>query len=141
MKIIIRPFDKITDLALIYGTLIRGMYFGAVKKSTLNLGPFTQSLRPYVQDMVENAKIAVVCDMQNPNFLLAYSIIHNNKLQWIFVKPLYRNQGIATMLIKNEKLSGINENNLTTAGQKILKKHNITSKKEEQNEQNLRELN
>lgn len=140
MKIIIRSFNKETDIAFLYGTLIRGIYFGAVKRSNLNLGPFTEILKPYVERMIEKAKIEVICDFENPTFLLGYSIIDNNHLEWIFVKPLYRNQGIATMLLKNEKISAINENNLTLAGQKIMKKHQII-KKEVPHEQTARELN
>ncbi len=143
MKIIIRSFNPATDIAFIYGTLIRGIYFGAVDRSVLNLGPFTANLKPYVQDLLDHAKINIVSSIDAQEFLLGYSIIKPNKLEWIFVKPNYRNQGIATMLLKNEPILSFNEQNLTNAGKKIMEEHNIFNPKKEEldNEQNLRESN
>lgn len=144
MEIIIRPFHHDKDVGLIYATFTKGLFFGSKDRPKKDHIKFTQEFSPFLKELIQRATIFIACTKQDPDFLVGYTIIDNHILQWVFVKPDYRKNGIATLLVKNKDITAINEKNLSRTGNEILKNHPnlfkpIPSQKEESHERPVEE--
>lgn len=142
MEIITRAFNKVNDSGFIFDTLPKGVYFMAFYPIHADKKTFFDVYYAYLKTLLEYADIKISCAKDDTDFIIGYSIIANDTLEWVYVKHDYRKQGIAKHLIKNKKLTGINENNLTKLGHEIMKNHHLfKQQKEEPNEQNVSEVN
>ncbi len=63
--------------------------------------------------------------MDDPDFLLGYSLLSGKTLDYIFIKPDYRKQGLAKLLLKNKIITNVNKENLTRIGYAIVEEHRL----------------
>ena len=55
-----------------------------------------------MSSLLKDATIYVACIQNDPDTLLGYSIIYKDTLEFVYVKELFRTQGIATLLTKDK---------------------------------------
>lgn len=126
-QIIIRPF-KPEDTGLIYSSYAKGVYYGKehhedIEQNDQTKDGWFKDFHTKVNQQIQDATIYVACSRDDEDFTLGYAIIQNNVLQFVYVKPLYRNQGIATLLTK-DKYQTINPNHMTKVGYAIITRRN-----------------
>jgi hypothetical protein len=130
MKIIIRHFDPISDSSFIYSSSYKQVKYANFHPQADDDDFFAQ-FQEYIRDLLANAKIFVACPSDDQNTILGYSVINKNTLEFVYVKELFRKQGIATLLTQNKGVTSFNKDNLTTIGQSILEDHPHLFKQEE----------
>ena len=112
--IVIRPFRD-TDSGLIYASYAKGVYHGQGRDEA-DKPHWFQAFHTLVQHQIQNCTIYMACDSEDPDHTLGYSIVQNGELQFVYVKPLYRQQGIGRLLT-NGKYETINQQHMTKLGQ------------------------
>lgn len=128
-----RPFNPETDSGFIYATWTKGVYYGSLDESLSDKrqGKWFARFYPYISDQLKTAKIYVACMGDDPDTILGYVVINGTTLEWVYVKGLFRKNGIATLLIKNKGIESINETSVTKVGHAIMNSHPNLFKKEE----------
>lgn len=110
-----------TDKNFIYATWLRGVYHGSWA-SQISRSTFFK-FYPSVIDKIINDPdcIVLVAHLSSdPSVILGYCVFRPNKLDYIFVKELWRKQGIAKMMLKG--LSFKEHTHTTELGKKLAKK-------------------
>jgi hypothetical protein len=143
MKITTRPFYPGTDSAFIFGTWSKGVYFGTVhaKQNKRERSKWFQDFHKRAVDLLPTCKVTMAHIDDDTNTLHGYAITQNGVLDWIWVKPLFRMQGIGKLLYKAAgPFTGINLANQTPIGAAIMKSHasHFNHVKEESHEQSNR---
>lgn len=126
MNIVVRPFDPAIDTGLVYSTWAKGFYYSGL---FINPGPKKQwfaHYHAYVQRMLKDASVSVAALADDPSTIIGYSVINGTTLEWIYVKELFRKQGIAKLLVKNKVIGEVN--NLTKIGKALAEKYNLKEK-------------
>lgn len=147
MEIIIRPYEPDTDSGFIFGTIIKGIYNAAARPIIMSYDDFFREFSLTFKDILKDSTTLIACTKETPDFNVGYSIIHNQELQWVYVKLSFRMQGIATLLTKNKDITSVNKKNLTRVGQLIMHNHEsafrpkYNMKEESTNESNPSESN
>ena len=124
-KVILRPFQLLLDAGLIYSSYPKGVYHGSYEPITQDKSEWFKAFYATVKRQLETLEnrhnITIACMEDDPNAILGYIIVENDVLQFLYVKELIRNQGIATLLAKQYKIKDVA--NLTKVGHAILSKH------------------
>jgi len=125
MQVTLRKFNPITDAGLIYSSYPKGVYYGAhdpinPKDDHDIKSKWFKSFYVEMQDQIANSTIHIACMAENTNTILGYAIITGTTLNFVYVKELFRNQGIAKLLLKNQDIQVYK--NVTKIGQSILNK-------------------
>lgn len=131
MKIIIRPFNPLSDSSLIYSSSYNQVKYSHFHPEVDSDDFFTQ-FQKYIAALLASAQIFIACSSDDPNTILGYSIINNSILEFVYVKIAFRRQGLATLLTKNKDISAFNRNNLTQVAIAIIDNHpNLLKQPEE----------
>ena len=100
LRIVLRPFVKADDQALIYSTWQLGLW-GAVPRPSERPSPafFGINTRA-ITKIIDNpgTVVQVACASGNPIFIIGYSVMNKKHLHWVYVKEDYRRHGIGTLL-------------------------------------------
>lgn len=117
----IRDYNQDTDKAFIMATWLRGLYYGDSWFSIVPKSIFMNSYKVFLAALLPKSKIRIACLIEDKNEILGYSVtsIDTTILHWIFVKSLYRNQGIARSLTPKYVDS---VSHLTELGKDLMKK-------------------
>ena len=105
MKVILRKFNPVIDSGLIYSSYPKGVYYGSYVKInpedyiTIKNSWFKQFYKS-LQDQLNNSTITIACMSDAPETILGYSIVTGTILNFIYVKEVFRNQGIGRLLFK-----------------------------------------
>lgn len=121
IEVKIRPFDAEQDSGFLYSTMPKGVYFGSSSRQTYYRNDFFIHFQKYMKELLTHAKVSVACMQDDPRIILGYSVFADTILHFVYVKELFRKQGIATLLLKNQPISAICEKNLTKIGVDILR--------------------
>lgn len=121
MKIVIRPFNPETDSGLIYDSYPKGVYHASCLRIVESKTDWMNEFYETVKKQLLAATIRVACIEDDPNKILGYSIIDGDMLEFVYVKEMFRNNGIGTLLTK-DKFRTINPFTLTKVGDEILKR-------------------
>lgn len=114
-EVIVRPFIPSQDVAMIYDSWPKAIYYGLHKKTLAK-----EDKRHWFENFFEMMKtvlpimdVRIACMSDDPGTILGYSIINRETemLEFVYVKGLVRRQGIATLLTKDR---GITQCNVTT---------------------------
>ncbi len=125
-KVIYRIFDytPAADAGFIFTSYAKAVYFG---RDHLEDDPdrerWFKEFQTKLVEQLPRATILVACMEDDQDHILGYSIILDKRLEFVYVKPLYRNQGIASF-ITNRLYDEINPDHITKIGQAILNKRN-----------------
>ncbi len=137
IKIALRKFNPSTDSGFIYSSFPKGVYYAPNEEIHYDKQEWFENFYRYLNELLKTATIPIACVQEDPHVILAYSIIDKDVLHFVYVKELFRKQGLATLLTKNKGIVGVNMVNLTKIGADILAHHPlafIELKKEKKNE-------
>lgn len=121
-RIILREFHPDQDTGLILSTFAKSVYHGGYLVPVGHKRDWFESFHQYAMALLEDAELYIACSEYDLNHIVGYSIVDGGRLEFVYVKEGYRNQGIGTLLTQ-DKYQRINANNLTNAGAAILKSH------------------
>lgn len=123
MQVIVRAFDPVSDSGIIYSSYPKGVYYG----SLVSVNPthdakiksnWFKQFHKQMRSELENSEVLIACMADNPSIILGYAIITDSMLEFIYVKEMFRNQGIAKLLLKNHSIEGYRH--ITKVGNAIL---------------------
>jgi hypothetical protein len=120
-RVILRKFNPETDSGLIYSSWPKGVWHSPNGPINQVKTQWFTKFYQHVKHCLETGSVYIACMEDNPDFLLGYSVITGPLLEFVYVKKDFRNQGIATLLVKNKNVSKVK--NLTKIGAAILAKH------------------
>jgi hypothetical protein len=123
MKIIIRQFDPTLDAGFVYATFPKGVYYSAINDIKTPKDKWFKDFYSYTKNILGHAAVNIASTDNCVDTIIGYVIIKGTELEWIYVKELFRKQGVAKLLLKNVKIESVNKNNLTKVGASILIKH------------------
>ena len=129
IKVITRDFNPADDEACIYSTWRNGAFFSSAVKETESPAKFFRKMSYKIKEILESAQVRIACLEDSPETIVGYSVSRGTHLDWIYVKPDYRMQRIATILIP--KTIETYTSDLTKIGSKIVEKKNLTLKENE----------
>ena len=132
MNIITRSFDADFDAGIIFSTWAKGFYFGGLLIKPAPKKQWFQSFHEHVKKMVEKGDIVLACLHDDPITIIGYAVFDNDTLEWIYVKEIFRGQGIAKLLTKNRKFSQVA--NLTKVGKILADKYGLKPKENHGND-------
>lgn len=138
MKIIVRKFNPGSDSGLIYSSMPKGIYHAAHNPIIASKADFFTHVYLYIKEMLPHATVLIACtkgenDVSlDPSVILGYAIMVKDCLEWVYVKEMFRKQGIATLLTKNRGLTRVNKMNLTRIGYHIMDSHRPLFKEEKE---------
>lgn len=119
LTVTLRQFDPLGDQAFIYTTWRNGWYYGS-KPQMKDSKEVFKAITHEIKMMLAGAEIRIACLDGSPEVIIGYSVTRDRRLEWIYVKEMFRNKGIGTILLpKNIQSYGIAR---TKIGQAILKK-------------------
>lgn len=139
----IRPFEELGDSGFIYSTWPKSVYHKPAKPIKMEKSAWFGQFYFYLQAHLRSSAIYIACLKDSPDTIIGYAILEGIELQFVYIKEMYRSQGIATLLLKNKKIESVNTNNLTKAGEAILDAHpelKQIDKKEVKHEPNTKEI-
>ncbi len=92
----IRPARE-TDLNLVYATWLRGLYYGNPWFREIDKDIYFQHYEHVLKTILLNTKVStlIACLKEDEDVALGYSVIQNDILHWVFVKPQWRKIGLA----------------------------------------------
>lgn len=134
VKIIIRDFIAADDEACIYSTWRNSAFFSASNPSTISPTKFFTNKSREIKDILSKANIKVACLEDSKETIIGYSVSRGTHLDWIYVKPAYRMQGIAALLIPKDMKTVTSD--LTKTGEKIVKLKNLKKENEDGRNEN-----
>lgn len=144
-SVIIRPFNKEEDQAMIYSTWRNSSYYSAVKRPEGIARKVFKQKSIDINTILNNATIRIACLEDSPLTIIGYSISSGDHLNWIYVKDDYRRKGIATLLLpKNiktvtEELTQIGK--YLTDKKKLITKGDFNGRTNEGHNQDPKETN
>ncbi len=116
--VIVRQFIPEMDTALIYSSWPKGVYYGVRPRPVLPKNLWFTDFFRYAQQTLATGRVFVACMSEDPTTIIGYAILSgmpdNHVLEFVYVKGLLREQGIATLLTKNKGIMGYR--NATKAG-------------------------
>lgn len=117
---LVRPGNN-EDTNFIYATWLRGLRWGNELFKIIDQEAYFDKYKQVIEIIIKrpNTRINVAALKEDPNVVLGYSVIEDNKLHWVFVKKAWRNMGVATSLVpKTVSIC----THMTNSGYKILER-------------------
>lgn len=116
-----RPYDPYGDEALIYATWMQGLYHGNDWFNLISREVYFTHYRKVLDHLMKRPglEIKIACLKEDPGVVLGYSISEKSILHYIFVKPVWRQIGIAKALVPTSIQS---VTHMTKIAKSILKK-------------------
>jgi GNAT superfamily N-acetyltransferase len=110
-----------TDFNFIMATFLRGLYYGDSWFSLMPKDVFMNAYKQVVEALINKHTVYVACLKEDPDVIMGYSIISKDEtaMHWVFVKTVWRKQGIGRALIP-KTVSAVTH--LTDLGRKLMTK-------------------
>lgn len=90
---------KESDLAFIYATCLRGLYYGNPFYGAINKTAFFENYPSVLEKIIRKSDVIIACLSEDEDVILGYALVENNIIHWISVKEAWRMQGIARKLL------------------------------------------
>lgn len=130
IRLISRPFNPQLDKNCIYALWRNSSFYS---NNTKRYGPATthtikikKQQTERIRKILQNAQVRVACLEDDPNIIIGYVVYTRDHLDWIYIKPDYRRQGIASMITPRDIETFTDET--TKIGQKIIDKKKLKVK-------------
>lgn len=130
MNVIIRPYNKLIDFGFIIGAWSNGAFYGALNPTKERKKEFYKTMGDKIKKHLDESEILIACMQDDPTSLMGFCVIDGTRLEWIYVKEIYRKEKIATLLLKNREITELNKENITRFGEKFLEEHPSFGQKE-----------
>lgn len=91
---------KPEDKSFIMATFLRGLYYGDSWFSLMPKDLFMDNYKRIVEALINKHQVKVACLCEDKDVILGYTIVSKDlsTIHWVFVKLLFRKQGIAKSL-------------------------------------------
>lgn len=122
-NVIKRPMAE-SDLPIIYNGWPKGSWYSGVRGRKGDRAQWFVAFYARARAILKRADVTIACLESDPDFILGYSIIDGETLEWIYVKEDYRKQGIARFLLKDKSVVAVNEKTITKLGLRLKPKLN-----------------
>jgi ribosomal protein S18 acetylase RimI-like enzyme len=89
------------DLPCIYSTWRNSAYYaggGHRREKSVTRATFFRDLNYKIKHILEGAVVHVACLSDSPNTILGYGVFTGSHINWVYIKPDYRRQGLARRL-------------------------------------------
>lgn len=119
--VIVRDY-VVDDKNFILATWLKGLRYGNDWFGEIEPSVYFTVYQKIIDAVLSDPRVSVkvACLKDDPDVVLGYSVSSGNRLDWVFVKRLWRNIGIAKSLIP----PGITiVSHITTTGRSILRKN------------------
>lgn len=90
-----------TDIPLIYSTWRNAEWFST--DQSMNSNEFFRKATKNIKEILKKSKVKIACLKNDRDFILGYSVMNKEKLEFVYVKSDYRKKGIARVLTKGFK--------------------------------------
>lgn len=107
-EILYRDSHSVDDIGFIVSTWLQGLYHGNDWFKQIDRDTYFDFYKKVVKSLVHRptVKLKICCLKDNTDVILGYSVVeekdHKKILHWVFVKPVWRKQGIAKVLIPKD---------------------------------------
>lgn len=123
VSIVTRAFIPADDEACIYATWRNSSFYLSAKPISQSSTKFFSEKNREIKQILPLAKVKIACLSDSKETIVGYSVSRGTHLDWIYVKPDYRMQGVATLLLPKEIKTVTPD--LTKIGIKIVNKKNL----------------
>jgi hypothetical protein len=86
------------DINFLLSTMLKGLFYGSKWFAEIDQEAFFKNYEPFIKTLMIKATIKVACLEDDPDVILAWSMYHNDCLDFIFTKKSYRKLGVAKLL-------------------------------------------
>lgn len=120
-ELILKYGMKDTDKDLVYATFLQGLYYGNDCLGMMPKGTFFEKYGKVLDQLFSRPEILVIKAVlpDDEDIIIGYAIVEGNEtLHWVYVKPAWRNEGVARKMVDQIKLEAVTH--LTEVGKKIL---------------------
>lgn len=117
---------------MIYSTWRNQSYYSAEERVEGSPARFFAMKSQEIRDILRIADVKIACLEDDPTTIIGYCVLQNTHLYWIYVKPDYRLQGIAKLLVPKDIRTVPQK--LTKMGAKLVEKKKL--KRENDNGRN-----
>lgn len=131
--IAVRPFEPLKDAGFIFSTWPKSVYYSGINlEDCERKSDWFKAFHIYINNLLPESEISIACMQDDPGIIIGYCIVSGRTLQFIYIKELFRKQGIARLLLKlNPQIREINYAFMTRVGDAILAEHPNYPVKEE----------
>jgi len=134
----VRPFDPKLDTGFIYSTWPKAVYYAGINPIDVTKDEWFNDFYNYMKGKIAASSVYIACIQDSSDTILGYSIVDENKvLQVVYVKELFRRQGIARALTQNKHIKSVNLVILTRIGSAILEMHPDAFKEESKKKEEI----
>lgn len=120
MNVVLRPFNPDSDTGLILDTWTKNAYHSALKPVEEDKTSWFGRMHLHVQVALFRGTTWIACFDEDPNLIAGYAVIHDECLEFIWVKPIYRQMGIGHLLLSRTPILYFNPASLTEQGQTLI---------------------
>jgi hypothetical protein len=117
----VRDYHHGTDKAFVMATFLRGLYYGESWFSLIPKNIFMDNYQKIAEKLISSDRviIKIACLEDDEEIILGYSIMSADyqTLHWVFVKQVWRKQGIARALTPRHPIT---VTHLSDLGRKLL---------------------
>lgn len=112
------------DVNFIYSTMLKGLYYGSEFYANVAKATFFQHYGEIVTALLKKSKVVVACLPDDDDIVLGYAIYEPGLcLHYVFVKEVFRKQGVASALTGEANTSSVSH--ITKIGNSIRKAKNM----------------
>lgn len=126
-SVIVRDFNPKLDSGFIYSTWPKSVFYRGVHvEYDVDRRAWFEDFHAYMKLHMPDAHIYVACMHDDPHTILGYSVVYGRALQFIYVKELFRQQGIAMLMLKRNNFKAnipVNPLFITRIGLAIMNDH------------------
>ena len=112
--VVLRSFDPAQDTGFIVSTWPKAVYFGAIDEPSTPWSTWATAVHEKIKQLLGTCEVRIASEADKPLLIIGYSVVNDNRLEFVYVKKDYRGVGVGRLLC-----SGIGEYqpmNLTKAG-------------------------
>ena len=126
LKVVARSFKPSTDEAMVYATWRNSLWFDQ-KRDAKEANKFFRKASASIKKILKdpNVKVRIACLKEDLDMIVGYAVLTKSNVEWVYIKPEYRNKGIARALVKEFETISRPE---TKIGKAIQNKKNLKEK-------------
>jgi hypothetical protein len=103
IHIIIRPYDPKTDEAFVYATWTQNTFYSRKELISVQKKQWFGEKSKSIGEILKSAQVFIACHKNDPYTIAGYSVVDHGKTIWSYIKKDYRNDGVETLLTKQNE--------------------------------------
>ncbi len=113
-----------TDKNLVYATFLKSLYYGNTYYRSIDQDAYFAGYGKVLNFLTTKSgvDIRIACLHDEPDVIVGYAIVEYGMLHYVYVKTVWRNQGIAKLLLQGLELNSCTHLTTISKDVKILSK-------------------